>query len=95
MLFMAICRDKPGHLHVRVATRDVHVAWLKAHADKVRIAGPFLDPAGHEMRGSLVVIEAEDLASAEAWFAQDPYKAAGLFESVEVMPWRWTIGAPA
>ncbi|MEJ1159934.1 YciI family protein [Prosthecomicrobium sp. N25] len=95
MLYLAICRDKPGHLHVRTATRDTHVAWLKSLGTALKIAGPFLDDAGEEMRGSLVVIEADSLDAARAVFAQDPYKAAGLFETVEVKPWRWTLGAPA
>jgi uncharacterized protein YciI len=95
MLYLAICRDKPGHLPVRTATRDTHVAWLKSLGPALKIAGPFLDDAGEEMRGSLIVIEAESLDAARAVFGQDPYKAAGLFESVEVKPWRWTMGAPA
>lgn len=94
MLFVALCHDKPDHLAVRVATRDVHVAWLKGLGAKVRIAGPFLDASGEVMQGSIVVIEAETLAEAEATFAADPYAAAGLFATVEVRPWRWTIGAP-
>lgn len=95
MLFMAICRDKAGHTGVRAANRDTHLAWLKGLGDTVKIAGPFMDDAATEMRGSLVVIEAESLAAATAIFDADPYKAAGLFESVEIRPWRWVVGAPA
>ena len=45
-----------------------------------------------EMRGSLLVIEADSLGSATAWAAGDPYKAAGLFASVEVIEWKKVIG---
>ena len=45
-----------------------------------------------EMRGSLLVIEADDIKAANAWVATDPYKAAGLFASVEVIEWRKVIG---
>ena len=31
------------------------------------------------------------LAQAEAWAAKDPYKAADLFESVELIPWNKVI----
>lgn len=95
MLFVALCHDKPDSLAVRLATRDAHVAWLKSLGERVRIAGPFLDETGEIMQGSVVVIEAEDLASAEATFAADPYAAAGLFADVEIRPWRWVVGAPA
>ncbi len=94
MLFAAMCHDKPDHLAVRLATRDAHVAWLKSLGARVRIAGPFLDETAEIMQGSIVVIEAETLAEAEATFAADPYAAAGLFKTVEIRPWRWTIGAP-
>ncbi len=94
MLYLAICRDKPDHLALRTATREVHVAWLKSLGAVLKIAGPFLDDGATEMRGSLLVVEAEDLAAAKAIFVADPYQAAGLFETVEVKPWRWTFGAP-
>jgi uncharacterized protein YciI len=95
MLFTAMCHDKPDHLAVRLATRDAHVAWLKSLAPRVRIAGPFLDETGEIMQGSIVVIEADDLAAAWATFAEDPYAAAGLFADVEIRPWRWVVGAPS
>ena len=94
MLFAAMCHDKADHLAVRLATRDAHVAWLKSLGGKVRIAGPFLDETAEIMQGSIVVIEAESLAEAKAVFAADPYAAAGLFETVEIRPWRWVVGAP-
>lgn len=95
MLFAAMCHDKSDALPIRLATREAHVAWLKSLGSRVRIAGPFLDESGETMQGSIVVIEAEDLAAAKATFAEDPYAAAGLFASVEIRPWRWVVGAPA
>ena len=43
--------------------------------------------------GSLLIVEAEDLAAAQAQADNDPFTAAGVFESVEVRPWRVAIGA--
>ena len=88
-LFAVICRDKPGHLQTRIDTRDAHLGFLNEHG-VVRLAGPLIDTG--EMRGSLLVIEADDLAAAQAWAAQDPYKAAGLFASVEIIEWKKVIG---
>jgi uncharacterized protein YciI len=88
-LFAVICRDKPGHLQTRIDTRDAHLGFLNEHG-VVRLAGPLIDEG--EMRGSLLVIEADDLAAAQAWAAQDPYKAAGLFASVEIIEWKKVIG---
>jgi uncharacterized protein YciI len=57
----------------------------------VRLGGPFLDEKG-DMAGSLIIIEAADTAAAEAFSLNDPYRKAGLFERVDIRPWRATFG---
>lgn len=88
-LFAVICRDKPGALQTRLDTREAHLAYIR-DTGLVRMAGPLME-AG-EMRGSLIVLEAGDLAQARDWAAGDPYAAAGLFASVEVILWNKVIG---
>ena len=90
MRFALIAKDKPGAIDIRKANRDAHVAYLKS-ADAVEMAGPFLDESG-EMCGSLIILDLPDMAAAEAWAAQDPYKAADLFHSVEITAWNKVIG---
>jgi uncharacterized protein YciI len=89
MLYAIICRDKPGHLQTRLDNRDAHLAYIK-ETGIVTMAGPFIE--GGAMCGSLIVLETDNLAAAEAWAAGDPYKAAGLFESVTVTEWKKVIG---
>ena len=88
-LFAVICRDKPDHLSVRMDTRQAHLGFLQEKG-VVRMAGPLLTDG--EMRGSLIVIEADSLQDAQGWADADPYKAAGLFDSVEVIEWKKVIG---
>lgn len=88
-LFAVICRDKPDHLSIRLDTRQAHLGFLQEKGI-VRMAGPLLIDG--EMGGSLIVIEADSLADAQSWAAADPYKAAGLFQSVEVVEWKKVIG---
>lgn len=88
-LFAVICRDKPGALPIRMATREAHLAHIR-DSGIVAMAGPLIEDGG--MCGSLVVLEAADLAAAEAWAEADPYKAAGLFERVEITEWKKVIG---
>ncbi len=95
MLYAVTCLDKPGHEAVRAENRAAHLDFLRAHADAVKIAGPFLAEDGAGMTGSLLVIEAPDRPALDRLLAEDPYTAAGLFESVTVRPWRWVVGAPA
>lgn len=89
MLIALIARDKAGALQTRLDNREAHVAYLKANTI-VSQAGPLLNDAG-EMCGSLIVLEVSEMSEAEAFVAGDPYGAAGLFESVELIPWNKVI----
>jgi uncharacterized protein YciI len=92
-LFVITAYDKPGALAVRLEHRPAHLAYMADHGDVVKLAGPFLTAAEDgEPRGSLLVVEAEDRAAAQAFAAGDPFAVAGLFESSKVEPWRITIG---
>lgn len=95
MLFALLCKDKPGHLQVRLDARPAHVEFLNGLNAKgeLAFAGPFLDGEG-KPNGSLVVIEAADRAAAETISANDPYAKAGLFESVEINAWNWVFNKP-
>ena len=95
MIFALICKDRPGKLELRLATRPAHLDYLTAlnAAGKLKFAGPLLDDEGKPV-GSLVAVEAGDRAGAEAIAAGDPYARAGLFESVEIHPWNWVFNAP-
>ena len=90
MRFAVICLDKPGALTIRMETRAAHLAYLQS-TGVVEMAGPFLDDAG-QLTGSLLILQLESLAAAQAWAAGDPYGRAGLFASVSVMEWKKVIG---
>lgn len=93
-LFVLTCVDRPGALEHRLALRPDHLAYLEAHKQMVRLAGPQLDAAGQPV-GSLLLIEAEDLAAAEAFAAGDPYARGDLFETVAIRGFRLAVGALA
>jgi uncharacterized protein YciI len=91
--FALICKDHAGALELRMATREAHMAYVRGRAELIRAAGPFLDAEG-AMTGSLFIMQAPDRATVEAFSEADPYRLAGLFESVEIQPWRQTFGEP-
>lgn len=95
MLFAMICKDKPGHLNVRMETRPAHVDHLnRLNAEgTLKMAGPFLNDDGKPC-GSLVIVEAETLEAAKALADSDPYTQAGLFEAVEIKPFNWVFNKP-
>ncbi len=90
-LFALFCVDKPDSLPLRMATREAHLAYVGGFRDHLRLGGPMLDEKG-DMAGSIIFIEAEDLAAAQAFSAGDPYRQAGLFDQVHVTAFRPTLG---
>lgn len=90
MLVALIAKDKPGALQTRKDNREAHLAYIE-ETGAVSQAGPLLD-ADEQMIGSLVVLDVADMAAAQAWADGDPYAKAGLFESVELIPWKKVIG---
>lgn len=93
MLFTAYCVDKQDHLPVRMETRSAHLDFLKAKGTELKVAGPTTAADGETPNGSLLIFEANTLIDAKNWVAMDPYADAGLFESVDVKPWKHAIGA--
>ena len=89
MLVCLMAFDKPGALQIRKDTRDAHLGYL-AEMDNVTLGGPMKDANG-DMCGSMLVLDVPDLATAEAWAANDPYAKAGLFESVTLREWLQVI----
>ena len=88
MLFFIYSVDKPGHAHVRADTRPRHLAYLEAFLDRIVIGGPTLDEAGETSTASVIILDLQDRAAAEAFVAGDPYTKAGLFQSVTIARWR-------
>jgi uncharacterized protein YciI len=87
MLFAITNLDKPDSLGLRTATREIHLGYLDSIVTQVLFAGPLLNAEGQSI-GSLLVVEAENAAAAEAFAAADPYAKAGLFESITIRPYR-------
>ncbi|WP_171133822.1 MULTISPECIES: YciI family protein [unclassified Ruegeria] len=89
MLIALIARDKDGALQTRLDNRAAHLAYIE-ETGVVSQAGPLLD--GDAMIGSLIILDVADLAAAQTWADNDPYAKAGLFQSVELIPWKKVVG---
>lgn len=83
MLFVIIGRDGPEGKTLRPGLRPAHLDHVRRYEAEghVVMAGPFTDGAG-----SLLLVEFDSLADAQAMAAADPYLAGGVFASVEVHP---------
>ncbi len=89
MLVALFAKDRAGALQVRKDNREAHLGYIK-ETGVVAQAGPLI--VDGDMAGSLVILDVEDMAAAEAWAANDPYAKAGLFASVELVEWKKVIG---
>ena len=93
MHFILYCKDKPNSLELRLANRQAHLDYVK-QSTCVRIGGPILGDDNESMAGSVLVLELDTLAQARAWSDGDPYTKAGLFASIDIRPFRWSVGNP-
>ncbi|HET6971823.1 MAG TPA: YciI family protein [Phenylobacterium sp.] len=90
-LFALVCHDKPNALQTRLGAREAHLAYVGARTDVVKLAGPMMDDAG-DMAGSLFILDLPDRAAVEVFNAGDPYTLAGLWDRVDLKPFKATIG---
>ncbi len=88
MPYAIIATDKPDSLDLRSKTRAEHLAYLDANKHRLLAAGAQIEDDGTGGFGSIVIVDTDDRAEAEAFAADDPYAKAGLFADVRVVRWR-------
>lgn len=98
MLYAIIGHDTPNSLEKRLASRPAHVARLQALQanGQLILAGPFPavdsnEPGLAGFTGSLIVAEFSSLTEAQNWADAEPYLSAGIYQSVEVRPFKKTL----
>ena len=95
MLFAIIAHDSEDSLPLRKQTRPAHLARLEQldQPGRLVLAGPkpnvSLDKNGEQgFSGSLIIAEFDDLDQANTWAESDPYMQAGVYDYVEVKPFK-------
>ena len=95
MWYAIHARDTEGSLAKRLESRPAHVRRLQDLNDQGRllVAGPIPaidspDPGPAGFRGSLVIADFPSLSEAQAWAGDDPYFAAGVYQEVDVYPFK-------
>jgi uncharacterized protein len=88
MLFVIIGHDGPNGAALRPAVRPAHLENLQPLVDagRVVVGGPFTDGSG-----SLIVADFESAGAAKAFADSDPYVTQGVFERVEIKPFRKVV----
>jgi len=95
MYYAIISQDVENSLPLRKEVRPAHLARLEElnQQGRLLIAGPHPtidseDPGESGFTGSLVVAEFDSLNAAQSWADEDPYVAAGVYQSVIVKPFK-------
>ena len=95
MWYSIVSQDVKDSLSKRTKARPEHLARLVTLKDAGRllVAGPQpaidnLEPGAAGYTGSLIIAEFDSLADAQDWAEADPYVSAGVYESVNVKPFK-------
>jgi len=84
MLYILYNEDRPDGLAIREATREAHLAYLERHKDKLVLGGGLLAEDGQTRLGSVFIVNVPNRKAAEAFSADEPFRKAGLFQTVKI-----------
>ena len=95
VFYVFIGTDNKDCFELRRNTKSRHVAFLDSANGPVSVlmSGPTLDSEGRET-GSIMILDAPDPESIDAFFETEPYHLAGLYGATEIRPWDWKRGNP-
>jgi uncharacterized protein len=95
MLYLVIAKDgtDPDAPERRARVREQHLKEVRplVEAGRVRLGGALLYE--ERMIGSALLVEAESEAEVRALLEQDIYSREGVWQDVEVYPFRRAVGA--
>ncbi len=84
MLYMVYGVDKAGASERRANAREEHFAYLEAHKDILVLGGATLGDDGDTRTGSVLIINVPSRADADRFSENEPFRKAGVFETVTV-----------
>ncbi len=76
----------------RQAVREAHLVGARRLTEQghMLMGGAILDDAG-AMIGSCCVVDFPDRAALDAWLQSDPYVTGGVWQKIEVAPFRTAV----
>ncbi len=84
MYFVVTCRDGAASAPDRAAVLAAHRDHVDRYAEQLVLSGPLLEADGQTRCGQLFVLDVATMAAARQFADDDPFTAAGIFESVRV-----------
>ncbi len=87
MAYLLTCNDKKNSLNLRLSTREEHIKYLKKFKKKLILAGPILDK-NQNPKGTVLVLDFENIEQVEQFLENDPYNKVNLFEEVKIVKFK-------
>lgn len=85
MLFLIHSIDNPVlSKKIRPALLDDHLAWLDKHKHLIVIGGALVADDGQTRVGSSIIVNASGREIVEAFSENEPYRKAGLYQTVTI-----------
>ncbi len=95
MWYVIFAQDTEDSLAARKNARSEHLERLQdlVNQGRLLVAGPMpaidvVDPGPAGFTGSMIVAEFDSLQAAQQWAEADPYVAAGVYNTVDVRPFK-------
>jgi uncharacterized protein YciI len=95
MWYLFVAKDKPDTLAQRLSARVEHLARLEIlnQQGRLKLAGPLPavdseNPGEAGFVGSALVLQFDSLNQARHWADADPYVVAGVYEAVDIYPFK-------
>ena len=96
MQFVVMARDgtDPDAVARRQEVRPHHLDGIQplVEAGNILMGGAILDDDGN-MRGSVLLVDFPSRVELDAWLDDDPYVRGGVWQQIEVVPFRVAVGA--
>lgn len=90
-LFTIIARDAEGSEDLRQVHHQKHLQHFRNHRTQIAVAGPFFSDDGSSA-GSLVILKASSSEEAENFIKGDPFHGAGVWQDIEILPFKAASG---
>lgn len=83
------CHDRPDGAARRAPPREAHFDYLNDHRNIIVTHGPLQTDDGSRIVGSLLILDVADRDEAEAFWADEPFNRAGVYDWTTIERWRF------
>ncbi|OVZ56617.1 hypothetical protein CDO44_20575 [Pigmentiphaga sp. NML080357] len=85
MLYIIYQEDKDeGAAEIRERVKPAHLDYLARFESKLVLGGAMLAEDGVKRTGSVLILNVDSYAEAEAFSLEEPFRKAGLFKNVRI-----------